>query len=169
MRHEHTKRLASSISKFQNRSSSQNLKPVFSGRALPNTRVLEESSGDQPSIVPIDDTLEPSTSRGDNGSSRSVAPEISPCCSESSLVEAMDNLGFGDLPSRAQYLVLNDMMVQISRQSSLIFSTLPIPPLGTHKDLQQSLDYVEDIDVWLNSLPPTMLINSQTMTVTTAL
>ncbi|GMM57760.1 Vhc1 protein [Maudiozyma humilis] len=169
MRHEHTKRLASSISKFQKRSSSQNLKPVFSGRALPNTRVLEDSTGDQPSIVPIDDNLESSPSRADGSSARSIAPEISPCCSESSLVEAMENLGFGDLPSRAQYLVLNDMMLQLSRNSSLIFSTLPIPPLGTHKDLQQSLDYIEDIDVWLNSLPPTMLINSQTMTVTTAL
>lgn len=169
MRHQHTKRLASSLSQFQRIASTQNLKPVFSGKALPNTRVLEDSTGDKPSIIPIEDELEANKSPRESLSGRSILPEISPCCSESSLVGAMENLGFGDLPSRAQYLVLNDMMMQLSRGSSLIFSTLPIPSLGTHEDFKASIDYVEDIEVWLHGLPPTMLINSQTMTVTTAL
>ncbi|CAB4256692.1 similar to Saccharomyces cerevisiae YBR235W Putative ion transporter, similar to mammalian electroneutral Na(+)-(K+)-C1- cotransporter family [Maudiozyma barnettii] len=169
MKHQHVKRLASSISQFQKRSSSQNLKPVFSSKALPNTKVIEDSTGDKPSIVPIEDEIETIKSPRESLSGRSILPEISPCCSDSSLVEAMENLGFGDLPSRAQYLVLNDMMIQLSRKSNLIFSTLPIPALGTHQDLEGSVGYVEDIDIWLRNLPPTMLINSQTMTVTTAL
>lgn len=169
MKHQHTKRLASSISQFQKRSSSQNLKPVFSSKALPNTKVIEDSTGDKPSIIPIEDEISTIKSPRESLSGRSILPEISPCCSDSSLVEAMENLGFGDLPSRAQYLVLNDMMTQLSKNSNLIFSTLPIPALGTHEDLAESVEYVEDIDIWLRGLPPTMLINSQTMTVTTAL
>ncbi|SMN22566.1 similar to Saccharomyces cerevisiae YBR235W VHC1 Putative ion transporter, similar to mammalian electroneutral Na(+)-(K+)-C1-cotransporter family [Maudiozyma saulgeensis] len=169
MKHQHVKRLASSISQFQKQSSSQNLKPVFSSKALPNTKVIEDSTGDKPSIVPIEDEVDTIKSPRESLSGRSILPEISPCCSDSSLVEAMENLGFGDLPSRAQYLVLNDMMIQLSKKSNLIFSTLPIPALGTHEDLDESIGYVEDIDIWLRDLPPTMLINSQTMTVTTAL
>ena len=74
-----------------------------------------------------------------------------------------------DSPSTAQHLILNDMMTQMSKNSDLIFSTLPIPTLGTHEDHDASLQYVEDLDIWLEGLPPCMLINSQTMTVTTAL
>ena len=144
--------------------SSTNLKPVFSSNALPNTRVLEDGTGDGPTIIPVTEN------DLDNIPSRNpVVPELSPCNSDASLVEAMNNIKFDDLPSRAQYLILNDMMVQLSRNSALIFSTLPIPPLGTYKSEEDSLEYVRDIDVWLERLPPTMLINSQTMTVTTAL
>lgn len=145
--------------------SAHNLKPVFSSNALPNTRVLEDGTGDKPTIVPVaeEDGLESVSSRNP------VVPELSPCNSEASLVEAMHNIQFDDLPSRAQHLILNDMMAQLSRESALIFSTLPIPPLGTHNNKDDSLEYVEDLDMWLERLPPTMLINSQTMTVTTAL
>lgn len=144
--------------------SSSNLKPVFSSNALPNTRVLEDGTGDKPTIVPVTED-----GRGNLSPKSPIVPDLSPCNSDASLIEAMNNIKFDDLPSRAQYLILNDMMVQLSRNSALIFSTLPIPPLGTHKNEEDSLEYVKDIDIWLERLPPTMLINSQTMTVTTAL
>lgn len=140
------------------------LKPVFSSNALPNTKVLEDGTGDKPTIVPIiEDGVESISSRNP------IVPELSPCNSEGSLIDAMHNIEFDDLPSRAQHLILNDMMVQLSRESALIFSTLPIPPLGSHLNEEDSLEYVQSLDMWLEKLPPTMLINSQTMTVTTAL
>ncbi|CCK72921.1 Vhc1p KNAG_0M00680 [Huiozyma naganishii CBS 8797] len=144
--------------------STHSLKPVFSSNTIPKTRILEDGTGDKPTLVPIaDEDLASESTRNE------VLPDLSPCDSEESLVTAMKNVKFDDLPGIAQHLILNDVMKQVSRESGLIFSTLPIPPLGTHKDYDDSLQYVKDLDIWLDGLPPTMLINSQTMTVTTAL
>ncbi|CCD25517.1 Vhc1p NDAI_0F01990 [Naumovozyma dairenensis CBS 421] len=143
-------------------------KPVFSSDTLPKTKVLEEGNGDKPTLVPISEDSMNSTVN-DSKSRRPILPDLSPCCSRESLLTAMANLSFNDLPSRPQHLILNDMMTQLSGGSDLIFSTLPIPALGTHTDPEASLQYIEDLDLWLEGLPPTMLINSQTMTVTTAL
>ncbi|EJS44685.1 YBR235W [Saccharomyces arboricola H-6] len=155
------------VKNSQRNVSTQSLRPVFSSNTLPRTRVVEDGTGEQPTLIPI---VEPDLSN-ENGSKskRPVLPELSPCCSKDSLVTAMQNLGFNDLPSTAQHLILNDMMTQMSKNSDLIFSTLPIPTLGTHEDHDASLQYVDDLDIWLEGLPPCMLINSQTMTVTTAL
>lgn len=143
------------------------LRPVFSSNKLPNTKVLEDQSGDKPTIVPV---IESASSGNQTGASGEQGlSDISRSYSGDSLIAAMQNLVFNDLPSRAQHLILNDMMSQISGNSDLIFSTLPIPPLGTHKDEEASLHYVEDLHAWLRGLPAVMLINSQTMTVTTAL
>ena len=148
--------------------SSISLKPVFASRTLPKTKIIEDGTGDKPTIIPIADepSLQSSVSRN---TKKSVMTEISPCCSNSSSLERIQNLCFNDLPSLAQHLVLNDLMIQLSKDSNLIFTTLPIPPLGTHYDEDASLEYIENLDRWLDGLPPTMLINSQTMTVTTAL
>ncbi|CAR29696.1 hypothetical protein ZYGR_0AD03800 [Zygosaccharomyces rouxii] len=142
-------------------------RPVFSSNKLPNTKVLEDQSGDKPTIVPV---MESTSSTNETGTSRQQGlSDLSRNYSGDSLVTSMQNLVFNDLPSRAQHLILNDMMSQISGNSDLIFSTLPIPPLGTHQDEEASLCYVEDLHTWLQGLPAAMLINSQTMTVTTAL
>lgn len=163
------------VKNLQSDVSTQSLRPVFSSNTLPRTRVVEDGTGEQPTLIPI---AEPDLSNGNgtgsgigNGNKlkKPVLPELSPCCSKDSLVTAMQNLGFNDLPSTAQHLVLNDVMTQMSKSSDLIFSTLPVPALGTHEDHDASLQYVEDLDIWLEGLPPCMLINSQTMTVTTAL
>lgn len=142
--------------------------PVFSSNKLPSTKVLEEETGDKPTIIPVPEQTY-STNTDGKSQRNPVVPELSPCCSKESLVKAMENIVFNDLPSKAQHLILNDVMTQLSSHSDLIFSTLPIPALGTHEEPEASLLYVEDLDIWLNDLPPTMLINSQTMTVTTAL
>lgn len=141
--------------------------PVFSSNKLPNTKVLEDQSGDKPTIVPV---LESASADNGVGTSKDQrVSDLSCNLSGDSLVTSMQNFVFNDLPSRAQHLILNDMMSQMSGNSDLIFSTLPIPPLGTHEDEEASLHYVEDLHTWLERLPATMLINSQTMTVTTAL
>ncbi|CAI4055975.1 Vhc1p SKDI_02G3430 [Saccharomyces kudriavzevii IFO 1802] len=155
------------VKNLQNDVSTQSLRPVFSSNTLPRTRVVEDGTGEQPTLIPIAEPNVPND-KG-NKLQRPILPELSPCCSKDSLVTAMQNLGFNDLPSTAQHLILNDMMTQMSKGSDLIFSTLPIPALGTNEDHDASLQYVEDLDIWLEGLPPCMLINSQTMTVTTAL
>lgn len=159
---------SSLLKRLEEHSNAQAAGPVFSSNKLPNTKVLEDESGDKPTLIPVADDSEPNENHK-NSTRNTVLPELSPCCSKDSLVLSMQNLAFNDLPGKAQHLILNDVMTQLSTRSDLIFSTLPIPPLGTHEDPAASLLYVEDLNIWLDGLPPTMLINSQTMTVTTAL
>ncbi|CCE65896.1 hypothetical protein TPHA_0N01150 [Tetrapisispora phaffii CBS 4417] len=140
--------------------------PVFSSNALPRTKIIEEGSGDKPTIIPVENDAKPVRSESPK---QVELNNITSVISNGSLVRAMQKLTFNDLPCAAQYLILNDLMVQLSSNSDLIFSTLPLPALQTHKDHGESLQYVRDLDLWLEGLPPTMLINSQTMTVTTAL
>ncbi|ANB13938.1 Vhc1p [Sugiyamaella lignohabitans] len=79
------------------------------------------------------------------------------------------DLSFNDLPAKAQHVILNDMMNQTSKDSVVIFSTLPAPSPGTHKSEDESLEYVESLELWCQDLPPMILLHSQSMTVTTAL
>lgn len=160
-----------SRSKLKSDKSVRSTMPVFTSDALPKTKVIEEATGDEPSLIPVvdnDETVSSSTSNGE-AKRNIVLPVLSPCQSIDSLTTDLHNVSFNEVPSKAQHLILNDVMTQVSKGSHLIFSTLPIPPLGTHKDGKASLQYIEDLDVWLEGLPPTMLINSQSMTVTTAL
>lgn len=139
-------------------------RPVFSSDAMPKTKVIEEATGDQPTLVPIVELCKDSKRNV-------IQPPLSPCQSETddNSLSGLNELTFNNLPSKAQHLILHDMMSQVSCSSQLLLSTLPLPPLGTHTDENASLEYVQNIDIWLNGLPPTMLINSQSMTVTTAL
>lgn len=154
--------------RHEEHTNAQKAGPVFSSNKLPSTRVLEDESGDKPTLIPVAEATHPVESKS-SSTRNPILPELSPCCSKDSLVLAMQSLAFNDLPGKAQHLILNDVMTQLSGHSELLFSTLPIPALGTHDDPDASLLYVEDLNVWLDGLPPTMLINSQTMTVTTAL
>lgn len=137
-------------------------RPVFSSKAMPKTKVIEEATGQQPTLVPV---IDHTTDIKQNP----VLHPISPCQSSADLTGSSDELTFNMLPSRVQHLILHDMMTQVSSKSNLLLSTLPLPPLGTHKNELASLEYVQNIDIWLDGLPPTILINSQSMTVTTAL
>lgn len=87
------------------------------------------------------------------------------------LQDELKNLTFNDLPAKGQHIILNELMKLHSPRSttSVIFSTLPAPPLGTHLDYDDSFDYTNSLAIWLNELPPTLLVNSQTVTVTTSL
>ncbi|SCU81250.1 LAFA_0C03598g1_1 [Lachancea sp. 'fantastica'] len=142
--------------------------PVFSSDALPKTKVIEEASGDTPSLVPVVENGSMNSSTQESGRKKVLSP-LSPCQSSESLLADLKKISFNDVPSRAQHLILNDVMIQVSGKSDLIFSTLPLPPLDTHKSEEGSLEYIENLNVWLADLPPTMLINSKSTTVTTAL
>ncbi|KAK0651840.1 amino acid permease-domain-containing protein [Cercophora newfieldiana] len=78
-------------------------------------------------------------------------------------------LSFNDLPSRAQHLILNELMRQNSSDTAVLFTTLPIPAEGTYKDEESSLRYLSDVEVLCNDLPPVLLVLSNNMTVTVSL
>ena len=87
------------------------------------------------------------------------------------LQEELKNLTFNDIPAKGQHLVLNELMSRNSPsdKTHIIFSTLPAPSNGTHLNDTDSFDYTNNLAIWLDDLPPILLVNSQTVTVTTAL
>lgn len=78
-------------------------------------------------------------------------------------------LSFNDLPSRAQHLILNDLMRQNSHDTAVLFTTLPIPEEGTCRSEEASVQYLSDVEVLCHDLPPTLMVLSNTMTVTVSL
>ncbi|CAK7203501.1 hypothetical protein SEUCBS139899_006235 [Sporothrix eucalyptigena] len=85
-------------------------------------------------------------------------------------------LSFNDLPSRAQHLILNELMRQHSGENgdnaggaAVLFTTLPIPDEGTHRDETASVQYLSDVELLCQGLPPVLMILSNNMTVTVSL
>lgn len=78
---------------------------------------------------------------------------------------------FNKLPPNGQHIILNELMrMNLSEEdTAVIFSTLPAPEIGTHLDHEESCEYTNSLAIWLEDLPPVMLLNSQTVTVTTSL
>lgn len=75
-------------------------------------------------------------------------------------------LSFNDLPSRAQHLILNELMSLHTEDTAVVFTTLPPPREGTYKDEADSLRYVSDLEVLCQGLPPCLMVHSNSMTVT---
>ncbi|KAF3770889.1 hypothetical protein M406DRAFT_34308 [Cryphonectria parasitica EP155] len=73
-------------------------------------------------------------------------------------------LSFNDLPSRAQYLILNELLRQNSSDSAVLYTTLPIPAEGTCRSEEASVQYLSDIEVLCSDLPPVLLVLSNNMT-----
>lgn len=78
-------------------------------------------------------------------------------------------LSFNDLPSRAQHLILNELIRRNSGDTALTFTTLPVPSDGTSLDEEATLAYLSDVEVLCNDLPPVLLVLSNNMTVTVGL
>ncbi|KAF4976064.1 hypothetical protein FZEAL_7242 [Fusarium zealandicum] len=78
-------------------------------------------------------------------------------------------LSFNELPSRAQHLILNELMRQHSKDTAVLLSTLPIPSEGTSLDEAATVQYLSDVEVLCNELPPTLMVLSNNMTVTVSL
>jgi len=51
----------------------------------------------------------------------------------------------------------------------VVFTTLPAPFEGTYRSETESLSYISDLEVLAGGLPPTLLVHSNSMTVTTNL
>jgi potassium/chloride transporter 9 len=75
-------------------------------------------------------------------------------------------LSFNELPSRAQHLILNELMAKYSEETAVIFTTLPSPLEGTAESEAASQSYLSDLSVLWQGLPPTLLVHSNSMTVT---
>lgn len=78
-------------------------------------------------------------------------------------------LSFNDLPSRAQHLILNELLQQNSRDTAVLYTTLPIPQEGTSQSEEASIQYLSDIEVLCDKLPPVLLVLSNNATVTVSL
>ncbi|KAH7165841.1 amino acid permease-domain-containing protein [Dactylonectria macrodidyma] len=78
-------------------------------------------------------------------------------------------LSFNELPSRAQHLILNELMRQHSKDTAVLLSTLPIPSEGTSLDDIATIRYLSDVEVLCNEMPPTLMVLSNNMTVTVSL
>lgn len=75
-------------------------------------------------------------------------------------------LSFNDLPSRAQHLILNELMAKHSEDTAVLFTTLPSPLEGTAESEAASQSYLSDLSVLWQGLPPCLLVHSNSMTVT---
>lgn len=78
-------------------------------------------------------------------------------------------LSFNDLPSRAQHLILNELMQSQSSETAVLFTTLPIPIEGTCLDEEASVQYLSNVEVLCHDLPPVLLVLSNNLTVTVGL
>lgn len=94
----------------------------------------------------------------------SAAPSNAP--SAMSSASAAIPLSFNDLPCRAQHLILNELITQNAEDTAVIFTTLPAPVEGTYRSERESLAYVSDLEVLCGGLPPTLMVHSNSMTVT---
>lgn len=158
----------------------KNQRPQFSSEKIPRSKVIDDASGDQPSII-----LLPETGSKDKKKLRSFDSIKSRTKNEADVPQShlrtqhespgeeteidINDLSFNDLPAKAQHLILNDVMKTVSKNVPVIFSTLPSPMVGTHYSEKDCKEYMANLQVWTEGLPPIMLINSQNMTVTTAL
>ncbi|KAF3481624.1 uncharacterized protein GIQ15_04383 [Arthroderma uncinatum] len=75
-------------------------------------------------------------------------------------------LSFNDLPGRAQHLILNELIKSQSKETAVVFTTLPTPVEGVWRDKASSEAYVDDLEVLCDGLPPCLLVHSNSVTVT---
>lgn len=158
---------------------SRGTSPSFTSSPVPRAEVAEEE-GAGPSIMFANDPhprrLEAEEMPADLGRSiyqrkadeSNGAPSNNPKASGFPSAASIQ-LSFNDLPSRAQHLILNELISQNSDDTAVIFTTLPAPGEGTYRSETDSLGYVSDLEVLVGGLPPTFLVHSNSMTVTTNL
>ncbi|KAK7613200.1 amino acid permease-domain-containing protein [Phyllosticta paracitricarpa] len=77
-------------------------------------------------------------------------------------------LSFNDLPCRAQHLILNELIKRESGdgETAVVFTTLPSPVEGTCESEESSIQYLSDLEVLCDGLPPVVLVHSNSLTVT---
>ena len=147
----------------------------FSSSPMPTTRIAADDVG--PSIMFADDPrplrdrpaaqVDPDSSGVRSIYQRNVDSKSPPSGSASGFPSSASMpLSFNDLPCRAQHLILNELITQQSEDTAVIFTTLPAPVEGTYKSESDSLGYVSDLEVLCGGLPPSMLVHSNSMTVT---
>jgi potassium/chloride transporter 9 len=163
--------------------------PKFSSKPVPMTRVATEDGpgpsimfADTPSPPPRRNRLPSAYSSRDGGVPSSTLPDHISEATEHSLsrTPALSRhgsayslqsvpLSFNDLPSRAQHLILNELIRKHSADTVVMFTTLPSPLEGTSRSEDASIAYLSDLEVLCKECPPCLLVHSNSMTVTTSL
>ena len=156
--------------------------PKFSSKPVPITRVATED-GPGPSIM-FTDTPSPPTRRGARlpsayrpSASTNLPDQISEVSEEEHSLSRRGStystqalpLSFNDLPCRAQHLILNELMRGKSKDTAVMFTTLPSPVEGTSRSEEASAGYLGDLEVLCKGLPPVLMVHSNSMTVTMSL
>ncbi|ROW06026.1 hypothetical protein VMCG_04617 [Cytospora schulzeri] len=151
----------------------------FSNRRLPEARATtEDDAGRAVSFAPELESMPPSPPEDTADVSINI-PDLLASYKLKSRLGDNDSgwsddsrglpLSFNDLPSRAQYLILNELMRQNSNDTAVLLTTLPIPAEGTCRSEEASVAYLSDIEVLCHDLPPVLLVLSNNMTVTVSL
>lgn len=78
-------------------------------------------------------------------------------------------LSFNDLPRRAQHLILNELIRSNSKETVVMFTTLPSPVEGTCQSEEASVEYLRDLELLCKKCPPVLMVHSNSMTVTVSL
>jgi solute carrier family 12 (potassium/chloride transporters), member 9 len=162
--------------------------PKFSSKPVPMTHVATED-GPGPSIMFADTPSPPRRSRlpsaykshGGSAPSSTIPDHISEASEQSpSRMPAIPPhgstyslqsipLSFNDLPSRAQHLILNELIRQNSANTAVMFTTLPSLLEGTGRSEEASIAYLSNLEVLCRACPPCLLVHSNSMTVTMSL
>ncbi|KAF7121666.1 hypothetical protein CNMCM5793_009138 [Aspergillus hiratsukae] len=137
----------------------------FSSSPIPEAKVNTEEESSGPSIMfapsssppRFSNRLESIYTRRSSSGTRSASGYPN---------QASVPLSFDDLPSRAQHLILNELMARQSSETAVIFTTLPSPTEGTADSEEASASYLSDLEVLWQGLPPCLLVHSNSMTVT---
>jgi potassium/chloride transporter 9 len=143
--------------------------PKFTSNPTPRTIVsTEEAMG--PSIMFVDTPkpVHPHQEEEENPLTTSPLPTATGTVSPASgfPIHQSIPLSFNDLPCRAQHLILNELIQQHSKDTAVLFTTLPSPMEGTCESETESVKWVSDLEVLCEGLPPVLLVHGNCMTVT---
>ena len=79
-------------------------------------------------------------------------------------------LSFNELPNRAQYLILNELIRRHSSSStSVVLTALPAPAPGTSTNKEQSVAYLRQLQNLYGGGPPVLGVHATTLTMTMSL
>ncbi|CAD6503272.1 BgTH12-02939 [Blumeria graminis f. sp. triticale] len=150
-------------------------KPKFSSKPVPATRIATED-GPGPSIM-FTETPPPSRfgsclpsaylseTNASNAHPETTKLSSSPRVGSSYSTQNLP-LSFNDLPSRAQHLILNELMRLNTKETAVMFTTLPSPAEGTGLSEEASSAYLGDLELLCRGCPPVLMVHSNSMTVT---
>ncbi|RPA77250.1 hypothetical protein BJ508DRAFT_172299 [Ascobolus immersus RN42] len=136
--------------------------PMFTSKAMPDTaEEPEETAG--PSIRFVDSpkplrsaTKAPVHTPGPAPPAVSTPPvELAP--------------SFNDLPSLGQHLIINELIRRNSKETAVVFTTLPAMPRGTWREESECVEYLRGLEVLTEGVGPVLMVHSNTLVVTTAL
>ncbi|RKF81779.1 Vacuolar cation-chloride cotransporter 1 [Golovinomyces cichoracearum] len=166
---------ASSSRSGSNSLSGHASQPKFSSKPVPVFQVAKED-GPGPSIMFAENSSPPrnfpsNCSSGPSVSRDSTKIDNRPPLSQSESSYSTQNLplSFNCLPRRAQHLILNELIKSNSKETVVMFTTLPSPVEGTCLSEEASEAYLKDLDIFCRDCPPVLMIHSNSMTVTMSL